>query len=73
MSCYLRFLSAQKLTKPITQDTATTAIIATSVVMNGASDTSVVVGSVGSDVVGAGVADSGSKNCAADGASVTLT
>jgi hypothetical protein len=48
---------------------ATTAIIAISVLISGAS----AVGVVGSVCVGAGAASSGSIDCAADGASPTFT
>ena len=60
---YFRFLSAQKLTTPMMQATATAASIAISVVMNGASATSAASagsGSVGSGVVGSGSVGSGS-------------
>ena len=46
---YLRFLSAQKLTMPMIDATATAAIIAISVVINGASAVVVGSGSVGID------------------------
>jgi hypothetical protein len=60
--CYLRFLSAQKATIPMTVATATAMIMTALVVMSGAS----VMGSDGSDSVG-----SGSIGCAGDGASST--
>ena len=85
---YLCFLSAQKAAMPMTTATATTAaIIATSVVMNGASAacvSSAAVGSIGSGVVGSigsgatssncvdvGVVNSGSIDAEGDGASTT--
>ena len=49
---YFRFLSAQKAAMPITDATATTAMIATSVVIKGASVGS---GSIGPDGAGASV------------------
>ena len=57
---YLRFLSAQKLTMPMMLATTTAAIMATSVVMKGASAGSVGSGSVGSGSVGSGSVASGS-------------
>ena len=74
---YFRFLSAQKLTTPMTQATATAASMAISVVMNGASVGSVGSGSVGSGVVGSGVVGSGvvgsgSIDCVGDNGSFTF-
>jgi hypothetical protein len=57
---YFRFLSSQKLAMPMMQAMTTAAIIATSVVMNGASVGSVGSGSVGSGSVGSGSVGSGS-------------
>ena len=60
MLVYFRFRNAQKLTTPMAQAIATAAIMAISVVMNGASAVgSVGSGSVGSGVVGSGVVGSG--------------
>ena len=61
----LRFLSAQKATMPMTDATATAAMIATSVVIKGVS-----VGSVGSGVVSS-VGSVGSIRVDADAAAPT--
>jgi hypothetical protein len=63
---YFRFLSVQKASIPMMQATATTTIIAISVVASGASATAVDSYSVAADIAG-----SGSIACAADGASST--
>ena len=55
---YFRFLDAQKLTSLIMQATSTTAITATSALINGASVASGVSGSVSPAVVGCDVVSS---------------
>jgi hypothetical protein len=80
---HFRFLNIQKAAMPMMQATATTAIIAMSVLISGASTASVTSGSVGvgsvgpgatsSNLVGAGVAGcSGSIAADGDGASSTV-
>ena len=65
---HFRFLSAKKLTTPMTQATATAISMATSFVISGISAAcvgSVGSGSVGSGVVGSGVVGSGAAGSGA--------
>ena len=59
---YFRFLSSQNAAAPIIAPTASAAMMAISVVMNGVSVVGT-VGSVASGVVGSGVVSSGSNAC----------